>query len=686
MVRFNRKEIVYADFECSTDGVHKAYCICWMNANGKDGFFYGENVAARFLDSMNDGSLIYFHNLAYDINFIVNVLDKVNDNAIIRNGRVMQMDGTYKMKRLQFKDSFSIISKKLSLFPEMFKLNSGVKEAFPYGYYTSEQVKGTVGVVEDALRYVREGLRPLFVENVKKFASVMDNEGLFDMRQYCVMYCMQDVRILKEGFEWFRNSLLQTFELDAYDFVSISSIANKYMEHKCYWPNGNLYDLSNVPREFISRCIVGGRCMIANNQKRRVEGRPVVDFDAVSLYPSAMARLYCLEGMPKVLSYKMLSVRFLMDHLFEEGQTEPSSERWISGFFVEAKVLQVGVRRAFPLMVWTSDANDGEDHERATNDPCTMYMDHITMQDLIMYQKAKIQVIRGYYYCGARDYRIGSVIENLFQLRLRYKKEGNAIQEIIKLLLNSIYGKTILKAIDTTTKFVKKEELNSYVNRHYNMIKEAETLEGSQVTKMIEMKPISKHFTFVPLGVNILSMSKRIMNEVMCTAEDIGVDIMYQDTDSMHLYKDQLEALREEYRSRYGRELVGSAMGQFHSDFMVIDRGGDMPVATKSVFVMKKGYIDRLEDSVGRKAYHCRMKGVPIDVVAQVACERHGGHCWVGENGLVYGDDSIEKLYDELYDGVEIEFDLAKSDRPSFDMRGNFSVVTRTSFVRRLKA
>ena len=115
MVRFVRKEIVYADFECSTDGVHKAYCICWMNANGKDGFFYGENVAVRFLDAMNDGSLIYFHNLAYDINFIVNVLDKVCDDAIIRNGRVMSMTGLYHMKRLMFKDSYSIISKKLSI-------------------------------------------------------------------------------------------------------------------------------------------------------------------------------------------------------------------------------------------------------------------------------------------------------------------------------------------------------------------------------------------------------------------------------------------------------------------------------------------------------------------------------------------------------------------------------------------
>jgi len=74
------------------------------------------------------------------------------------------------------------------------------------------------------------------------------------------------------------------------------------------------------------------------------------------------------------------------------------------------------------------------------------------------------------------------------------------------------------------------------------------------------------------------------------------------------------------------------------------------------------------------------------NLIDSIDCERHGDHCWVSDNGLVYGDDSIEKLYDELFDGVEIEFDLAKSERPSFDMRGNFSVVTRTSFVRRIGA
>jgi len=570
---------VFADFECSTDGVHKPYCVCWQHEDGRDGWYYGENVAEKFLEIMMDGSLIWFHNLAYDINFIIGHLDRVYDNSIIRNGRVMQMMGVYKGKRLLFKDSYSIISKGLAEFPRMFKLNSGVKEAYPYDYYSSDRVnEGKNGIIEDAVECVKECNRDLFRSNVVKYAAV-DDPGEFDMKEYCVMYCMQDVRILREGFIWFRDSLVNEFGLDAYDFVSISSIANRYMELNCYWLNGNLYDLSNVPREFIGRCIIGGRCMLAHNTKRITEGRPVVDFDAVSLYPSAMARLYCLEGMPKVI--KEWDTKYLLSHLFVDGQTEPTKEKFISGFFVEAKITKVGVKRAFPLIVWTPDSNHGEDHERATNDPCTMYMDHIMMEDLIRFHKCEISVVRGYYYDGKRDTRIQKVIEGLFEMRLRYKKEGNPIQEIIKLLLNSVYGKTILKAIDTVNKFVKSDELSDYVSRNYNMIKEAETLNGSSVTRVVKIKPINRHYTFVTLGVNILSMSKRIMNEVMCTAEDIGVDVMYQDTDSMHLYRDQLDALSNEYRVRYGRELVGSRMGQFHSDFGLIHGRGSKSIYYK---------------------------------------------------------------------------------------------------------
>jgi hypothetical protein len=112
------------------------------------------------------------------------------------------------------------------------------------------------------------------------------------------------------------------------------------LDREVYNKNGNIFELSNTPREFISRCILGGRCMMADNEKQMTEDK-VVDFDAVSLYPSAMNRLYVLEGIPYVLTPCRLSADFLIKHLFENDQIEPSESKFISGFFVEIEIPKI---------------------------------------------------------------------------------------------------------------------------------------------------------------------------------------------------------------------------------------------------------------------------------------------------------------------------------------------------------
>ena len=86
-------------------------------------------------------------------------------------------------------------------------------------------------------------------------------------------------------------------------------------------------------------------------------------------------------------------------------------------------------------------------------------------------------------------------------------------------------------------------------------------------------------------------MSKRIMNEVMCTAEDNNIPIYYQDTDSMHIENDLIPLLANKFKERFGRELIGKNLGQFHSDFEPIVKGGDNPVSIESYFICKKAYI-----------------------------------------------------------------------------------------------
>ena len=89
--------------------------------------------------------------------------------------------------------------------------------------------------------------------------------------------------------------------------------------------------------------------------------------------------------------------------------------------------------------------------------------------------------------------------------------------------------------------------------KHYNVLKEAKQIgDKFQITENVEViDQSSMNYN----GVLVLDMSKRIMNEVMCLAEDLGINIYYTDTDSMHIDKSGLDSLEIEFQKKYGRKL-----------------------------------------------------------------------------------------------------------------------------------
>ena len=81
-----------------------------------------------------------------------------------------------------------------------------------------------------------------------------------------------------------------------------------------------------------------------------------------------------------------------------------------------------------------------------------------------------------------------------------------------------------------------------FIQNHFNHIKCGTDMPNGQ--SRIELyKEIDTHYNRQHCACEILSMSKVIMNEVMCLAEDIGADIEYTDTDSMHIDFDKVDAL-----------------------------------------------------------------------------------------------------------------------------------------------
>ena len=652
------KTIWYCDFECDVSGKnHKPFICVLQSLNGvTNKEFRGENCNQQLLDFLPDNAVVYFHNLAYDIRMIAQYgLNK----SIIKGTKIMKGDIKYDNKTIHLKDTLPILSCKLSQLPQMFNIPNIQKEIFPYKYYTLDRLKENKGVINEAglmedKIWSSEDYK-LFNENIDKIPGCRIDADHFDMWKYVSFYCQQDVNILRLGFNAFRDGFIQDFNIDPFDFISISSLANEVFNQRVYYPNRNLFKLGGHVRKFCARAVCGGRCMCAYNKKWHIK-KPLCDFDAVSLYPSAMARLYTVEGRPKVIEPEQLNLDFLSKQ---------------SAYIVEIIITKVNKHLAFPLIVRKVEGLNLNDDNLKEGQTVKMTVDNITLEDLINFQQIEFELVKGYYWDGPKDYTIQKEIRNIFNKRLQYKKEKNPLQQLYKLIMNSCYGKTIERPVEKDYKYYNEgEALNNFWSKNYDKIIEDIKLNSSGIHAIKTIRPIDKHFNFSLLGIQVLSMSKRIMNEVMCLAFDIGCHIYYQDTDSFMIEKDDLPKLEIEFNKKYNRELIGENLGQFHCDFPAIKDHKEMPWSIEAYFLMKKMYIHKITDSSNDIDYVIRGKGLTLNSIKH----EYKNH---------FHNDPME-LYKHLYDGLNVIFDLTKG-QPMMKMNKDFTVSTNKAFKRKIK-
>ena len=104
------------------------------------------------------------------------------------------------------------------------------------------------------------------------------------------------------------------------------------------------------------------------------------------------------------------------------------------------------------------------------------------------------------------------------------KNDKHPAHIVITLLMNSMYGKTIIKPVETDT-IVKdnKTYFETYMSYNYRYIDSVIEVNGTHYSNKV--KSILSHYHYVHCGVEILSRSKIIMNRVFGSEADIDVNI-----------------------------------------------------------------------------------------------------------------------------------------------------------------
>ena len=709
------KAIYYSDCETFTGGTnHELYMLGVVGSDSDMVDIWNvcdqpvnENVSAQqqlvykllnlVTKNKTQNALVYFHNLKYDNSIIEKYLSVTK--RCEKDGQLYNVVCKYGGFEVEFRDSYKIIPFALSKFGKEFDLPKEIrkKEAIAYSYYTKDNNNKIIKTSEyrDLLK---SSDKLIFDEIVKNEDSYNPEDKTFNPLENYKKYLKFDCLVLKKGIEKFSSLISEITQnkMNLHDCLTISSLTDKYMKVEGAYEG--IYEMGGNLRAYIAKAIYGGRVCVNSKYKKKVIHGKISDYDGVSLYPSAIHRLCRPALFGETNQTKGLPTgkakRFSVEAL----------KNWEDMIYsvMTVKITKVNKKQQMPFI-----AHKSKDSIQYSNDPPRfpdgtfkpIVIDKYTLQDYIKFHEIEYEVLDGVYWNEGTNKTMGDVIKRLFDARLKCKKEGNkALSNTIKLMLNSSYGKTIMKKAKSMKKIVnisgkvynkttnqwtskEKTKWDNFIYRNFNTIKSWRKL--NDISYEVEMICADDSFNRGHIGCAILSTSKRIMNEVFDVANDNNYPIYYTDTDSLHCNYEDVPKLEAKYGERYNRVLNGTNLEQFHTDFD-LNKACDEIYATKSIFLGKKSYIDCLEskDKNGNKitGHHIRLKGITEAGLEHTAKT-------YSEDGKI---PEYFKMYEDLAKGTPKKIILnpynkeTNSQKVLFEFNGG-NVGTRKEFIREVK-
>ena len=460
-------------------------------------------------------------------------------------------------------------------------------------------------------------------------------------------------------------------------------------------------------REFMLLGTTGGRCTLPNERATQVDclmnpdvkelydkvvsgekltdeerqfmfDHTIQDFDARSLYPTAMSRSFIPLGCPEFFRCPPGTTEELL-------KKEPLPD---DAFYV-IKSVKYDKKLALPCNCWKQ--KKPEPRCRWTNfvppeeQLVRKQTDLLTMMEV---QGAHFEILGGCKWTHGKCTKIQDMMKALYDFRRLNHSNGfdHPIQEIAKLLMNSYYGKNVTKMRkfrsvmfalnpwqydEKTKKFFQVNgylDVQKYIKSHFHQV-EGFRLLGE--TFEVKVRDEDKGAYDACFGCEVLAGSRALICRVSAAIEEITKSPpLYTDTDSLHVFGWQIGAISEWFQNKFGIPMIGGELGQFHPDF---EPQGFKPGEKflGSVFfcgVGKKMYIDEVFGDQGSTYFHKRAKGIRAEWLSKDEykrlydgevlvkdCDECGGVNIRPKNGINYSVHLIKKVRKTAAAEVEVE-------------------------------
>lgn len=599
-----------------------------------------------------------------------------------KDKKIYSREVTYKNKKISFKEIYQLIPYKLLEFPRLFKLGEYQREIIPQNLYTCENIDKYLNtnfmINDDNYKEIEQKIINSFKNpsDYKEFKEIINSKfnGIFNIKQYLEYYCKYNVEIMIKALFIMRTNIYNFIYLDCFEYSSYSSIINQYIMDKVILrtDDENLYNITGVLNQYIKEAIYYNGSRVSYRNSKLLVDRILAAYDVNSQQISAMKRLYIVTG--KCKKFEKNELEMINNSMYDKKGNFNNKNCWllqntnkedendknkINAYIVTIKIKDSKIKRNCPRIIIKNKLEDEKlkypnlpkgdirvnvDPNIDLNNPkykdyyvneAIVTVDNIMLEDYIKFHDIEFEILAGLYWknceCkSSKHFEIRNAAQKFYDSRVKYKKEDNPFQEIIKSYINSsnfsyshissTYRKiNYVKHYDTkfTPFFSNRDKRNKLREINNNRKKIEEQFKNNKITKdkykskidklnniiiknngiycgiyckyspyisffennmnkiieeteinnmkiILTKEEIKDQYSLNLINVQILSMCDRIMNEIICLAEDLGINIYHQNIDSIHIEYSQIPKLEKEYEKIYGKKLIGDQLGQLH--------------------------------------------------------------------------------------------------------------------------
>ena len=143
----------------------------------------------------------------------------------------------------------------------------------PYVIYTYENVNLGVCSIQDAIGVLNtEDDQQPRLDTIEQCDCVLGkgmNDQMFDLIKYSNSYCKMSCKVLMDGYEVLGKWMLEHTGLYIDHYTAIQPLASDcVLKRGCY---NNVFQISGVLQHYLTRAVVGGSCVTANNKLYHVK-------------------------------------------------------------------------------------------------------------------------------------------------------------------------------------------------------------------------------------------------------------------------------------------------------------------------------------------------------------------------------------------------------------------------------